>query len=66
MNEKEQWVDYVFDPKKTLTTKELTDLLQHLFKIKPVSEQFHKDLPKSLQKHFTKRDRTTVEALKEK
>lgn len=47
---------YAFNPSKTMTTKELTELMRYLFAIKPVSKQFFDGLPPNIQQHFTLRD----------
>lgn len=52
------WGDfpYTFNPKKTMTTKELTEVLRYFFAVKPVSKEFVQALPKDLQQHFSLRD----------
>jgi len=52
------WEDfpYTFNPVKTMTTKELTEVLRYFFAVKPVSEDFVKAMPPELQKHFSRRE----------
>ncbi len=55
---KKTWADYPykFDPTKTLTTKEMTLLMKHLFGMKAFPEPFVEGLPKDLKKHFQVRE----------
>ena len=48
----EQLFPYVFSPTKTLTTKELTEVLSYFFAVKPVSQGFYDNLPDHIQQHF--------------
>jgi len=53
---------YIFSPTKTLTTKELTEVLKCLFEMKPVSQKFYDDLPDTIKPHF--KSRTPIEETK--
>ena len=58
MTIKPSWSEYPysFNPEKTLTTKEITEVLRYLFYIKPLSSDYVGNLPEDIQKHFTLRD----------
>lgn len=51
-NEERYW----FNPKKQLTITELNKAIVALFSTWHFTEQYYKELPKTLQKHFSKKE----------
>ena len=63
MTNNPSWGDfpYSFDPSKTLSTKEITEVLRYLFYVKPLSSEYVESLPEDIQKHFVLRDNPEVQ-----
>lgn len=47
---------YQYRPKRDLKAKEVSQLLEHLFKLKVFPETFYEQLPDNLKEHFEKRE----------
>jgi len=56
--EKKTWADYPYEfkPTKSLTTKEITMLLHHLFGMKGFPKDFIDGLPDEIKQHFNERE----------